>query len=345
MRRLILEGRGDLSETVLLTVIPRELHRNYPGRFRVHVRTTNPDVWLHNPYVDGQLPLSGGAELSHVQTVRPQAAVWPHRPRHLMQALLESAADQLSLNRLALTELRPCIHVGGREPLTQPSRHGVLEGKPYWVIVPGWHERRSISAWDHRKWQQVVSRLATSTDFLLAHCGNAKMFPNNPPLKLAVDLRHTTVRECIWLIHHARGVITGPNGFMHVAAALGKPCVVVAGRAVPAWCVGYTREMFERYAPEIDDKYESLGRLLMAQDFLEGNPARPCYLDGCFRPRLVDEESGRACRQLVQSDRASPTKPSIPQAGCVYSIQPEAVVERVLARDAAVRERMEVIHG
>jgi hypothetical protein len=50
-RKLILRNFQSPGDILMLTAAVRDLHACYPGRFVTDVRTSCPDLWLHNPYL------------------------------------------------------------------------------------------------------------------------------------------------------------------------------------------------------------------------------------------------------------------------------------------------------
>jgi len=326
--KIVISCPDDLETTVLATAIPRELHRQYPGKFEVVVESRYHDLWLHNPYISSSqiksnIPLiPKGVEKVVTPTIK-----YTGTEKHVLWMVLEGIAEQLCLDSLELTEMRPCIHLSDEEHSTAPSKSGALQGMPYWAAFCAWSSNSSIYAWDFKKWGRVVNNLATTTDFLVANCTQADRHDNSTNFKLAVNLNNLTLRECIWLIHHSDGVLCGPDEAMHIAAALCKPCVVVAGCSRSSKIIGYSLDSLEHCAADIDDKYEDLSTLMVAQDFLQAST--PCKNPCCFN-RVVVGDPKTSCKSIVDPAAVhGDKKPSYPQASCMYSISVPSVVGSV----------------
>jgi len=51
MQKLILRNFQSPGDILMLTAAVRDLHACYPDRFVTDVRTSCPDLWLHNPHL------------------------------------------------------------------------------------------------------------------------------------------------------------------------------------------------------------------------------------------------------------------------------------------------------
>jgi len=62
-RKLILSNFQSPGDIVMLTAAVRDLHANCPGQFITDVRTSCPDLWLHNPWITPMAEHEHGAEV------------------------------------------------------------------------------------------------------------------------------------------------------------------------------------------------------------------------------------------------------------------------------------------
>jgi len=325
MQTLLLEHSGAPEDDILMTVIPREIHRHYPGKFRVMVKSNNAGIWYRNPTATS-IPTEAA-----VGSIEPSIISVPGRPRkrqHILQAYLDAAVTALrpyGITSLPLTELKPSIYLDTAEMKNTPSHDGVTQGIPYWLICAGWDTKRSIYAWDATNWQQVVSYLAMNTQYLAVYFGSSEEFTTLPRFKFGVDLCDSaTLREVVWMMHNARGVICTPGQYPHIAAALGKPCIVIAGDIRPRWYESYSMEMIKRYAPAVDDKYEPLARSLVAHKYIGG--FETCKTKGheCYGVNMLKD-----CDNITQPNPANLQSPRMQQASCMADITYHQVIKAI----------------
>ena len=137
----------------------------------------------------------------------------------------------------------------------------------------------------------------------------------------------TSLRDLIWLTYHSRGVICGVTGLMHIAAALRKPCVVVAGGREAWWWDSYDERSFERHKSTIPEKYSKLFPLRPPQVYLDTLGKLPCCRDnGCWRSGIGEKQPDKNCVDIIKPKKYS-TEQSIPQPRCMTMIRPGDVVK------------------
>lgn len=330
---------GDIT---VMTVIPRELHRRYPGMFEVSVRTPHPDIWTGNPFIAQNLTKRDRV-LPHYTLVKMRYNPREERGgnRHFMHSYLEDAVKQLEsfgVKDLPLTEFRPYIRLTRREREAGPAPNGILEGKPYWLVMPGGKEDISTKWWDPKQWQQVVYSLANDSGFpQIAQVGKSGHGSRNPMMKGCVNLvDQTSLRDLIWLTYWSRGVICGVTCLMHIAAALRKPCVVVAGGREAWWWDSYDDRAFERHKDSIPAKYHRLFPLRPRHVYVDTLGMLPCCRDnGCWKCGIGEKQPEKNCVDIVKPEKYS-TKQSIPQPRCMTMIRPRHVIEAAKALEEQV---------
>lgn len=324
------------GDTTVMTVIPRELHRHYPGKFAVSVRTAHPDIWSGNPFIEHSF-LKGDRVPPHYKVVKLGYNPREERggDRHFMHSYLDDAAKQLSgygVTQLYLTEFRPCIRMTKKERERGPSAKGVFQGRPYWLVMPGGKEDISTKWWDPKKWQAVIYALSNDKNFPeVAQVGKSVRGARNPSMKGCISLvDQTTLRELIWLTYHSRGVICGQSCLMHIAAALRKPCVVIAGGREAWWWDSYDDRAFERHKDSIPEGYHKLFPLRPPQVCLDTIGQLPCCREnGCWKTGIGEKQPEKNCVDVVKPEKYSP-KQSIPQPRCMTLIRPRDVLKAVV---------------
>lgn len=333
--KIVLEHFLCPGDTTVMTVVPRELYRQYRGQFEVSVRTAHPDIWIGNPYVINHFSKNDRVP-PHYKVVR-----LGYKPRderqglHFMHSYLADAAQQLSgmgVTNLDLTEFRPYIRLTKDEKKRKPSARGVFQGRPYWLVCVG--GKRDITAkwWDPKQWQQVVHALASDNAFpYVAQVGKSAHTASHPIMKGAINLvDKTTLRELIWLVYHSNGVICGVTGLMHIAAALRKPCVVVAGGREAWWWDSYDRRAFEQHKDGISEEYHRYFPLRPPHVYLDTLGRLPCCREGgCWKSGIGEMQPEKNCVDIVKPERYDPYR-SIPQPRCMTLIRPQDVLRAVV---------------
>lgn len=233
---LVLHTHQAPGDAVVMTAAVYSLHRAHPGRYVTAVSSEHAAVFLHNPDVtecDG-LPL-----VMHYPAIM-QANT---RAVHFMQAYCEFLGSALGIHVPLFTE-RPRLY------FDTPAR-----ASDYWVIAPDVKDDFTCKRW--RGWQEVVDRLP-GIQFVQVGLGGEAL--------RGVERVRTSLRALFEVIRNSTGVLCGVSLPMHVAAALEKPCIVIAGGREPPTWEQYSTTMF----------LHTIGRL----------PC--CRVSGCWKSRIED---------------------------------------------------------
>lgn len=316
--RLLLNHRWALGDTVILTALVRDIHAAYPGRFEVSVNTHWTPVWDNNPHVVPYDPAAGPPARSVVVSYA-EGIVEAGRGRqvHMLAWYHEDFRRNTGL-AVPVTKAGADLHLSPRE--LEPFVRG-----RYWVVLSGGKLDMTTKWWDPARYQEVVDRLAPF-GVRFVQCGAAHHAHVHPPLRGALNMvgRTENVRDFFGLVAHADGVVCGVTGAMHVAAALEKPCVVVAGgREEPTWEAYALTNAWTSVKPRVPHRYlHTVGTL-------------PCCLaKGCWKKRTVpiepaDRTDPRQAAKLCDAPVRAEGRPPVP--ACLDAITPDHVVESVLA--------------
>lgn len=237
--RLILKSFQSPGDVVMLTASVRDLHKAYPGQYEIDVRTSAPDLWENNPHLvslDEKDPKVRCIDMHY-----PLIHESNQRPFHFIHGYIQFLESQLGV-RIPVTDFRGDIHLSLAERHPPETIAGIAIPRRYWVVVAGGKFDFTAKWWNPKSYQQVVDHFSPDVSFV--QCGEAGHW--HPPLQGATNLvGKTSLRELIWLIHHADGVLCPVTLAMHLAAAVEppadrrwkiRPCVVVAGgREPPNW--------------------------------------------------------------------------------------------------------------
>jgi ADP-heptose:LPS heptosyltransferase len=268
MQKWIFENWLSAGDIVMLTAAVRDLHRAYPGRFAIDVRTSCPPLWENNPHLtrlDSTDP-KVRSMVCHYPLIHQSNTT----PYHFIHGFIEFLNEKLDL-RIRPTEFKGDIHLTKQERKGPGPVEEIFGNRgPYWVIAAGGKYDYTIKWWHRRRWQEVVDNLRDRVQFV--QVGDKGHY--HPPLKGVLDLRgKTTLRQLIRLIHFAEGVVCPVTLHMHLAAAVPLPmgvnrlrsCIVIAGGREPAHWEQYPGHQF----------LHTIGRLDC------------CAAGGCWKSRTV----------------------------------------------------------
>lgn len=240
-RNLILKTNQAPGDAVAMTAAVYSLHRAHPGKYVTAVESYWPGVFDYNPdVVWHRVPEDGVGTpdgWSVVEMHYPAIHQSNERAIHFMQGWCEFLGLALGVTVPLMTN-RPRIYFSEPPPPVED----------FWIICSGGKRDFTTKLWGHDNYQALVRLLGGAVDFV--QVGGSRMpvtwstetrgsqEDSHPALDgtVANMVGMTTLRELFDLVRRSRGVVCGVSLLMHVAAALEKPCVVVAGGREPvAW--------------------------------------------------------------------------------------------------------------
>lgn len=226
---LLLTTHQAPGDAVAMTAAIYSLHRAHPNCYQTYVSGTYPEIFEYNPDVtQGALP----------DNVLPLAMHYPaihdsnRRGIHFMQAWCEHLEAALGVPVPLLTN-RPHLYFDTPDPSLGD----------YWIVCSGGKRDMTAKEWGTDRYQEVINRCQWSAPVNFIQVGAANH--DHPRLSGAVDMvGKTTLRQLFDLVRRARGVLCGVSLLMHVAAALGKPAVVIAGGREPVQWNAYPKQHY-----------------------------------------------------------------------------------------------------
>jgi hypothetical protein len=319
--QILIENKQSPGDYLVLTAALRDICLAYPNKFQFGIRVFERSIYQYNPYVDLQLHRG-----------RVVAAKYPmvHKSNslrlHFMWGFLDYLNQQLG-TKAVLTDFRPFMRLHETEVVEPPC--GVK--KPYWVFASGGKKDYTAKIWDPVCWDKVVTELAKQVPVVQVGGGSHMHTPIPNTINL---VGKTSFRELIRLIYHSEGVMCVVTCLMHIAAALNKPCVVVAGGREPYWWEAYTEESRlvsmrhgkPDWKPPINDDFiphKFLHTISTAPGSLD--TLNCCFNKGCWKSRIgVKKPSDRhsVCTQQV-------TQNGVVIPACLQKITPEHVLAGV----------------
>lgn len=270
------------GDTVMLTGVILNLHLSHPGRFVTDVKCCGRETFFAgNPHLS-HIADDAGVMIAHL----PLFGEAPDRkPVHVVEQLCDSLGAILGVS-IPCAQVRGDLYLTGQEKNWTPP-------VPKYIVVNAGGKRDSTCKWpDPVKMQQVVTAMPDVTFIQVGElCTDG--FHVHPRLigSNVIDmLGKTTWRETIRLIHHSAGLLSPESATMHIAGALGKRAVIVAGgRIGPSWAA-YKDHIY----------LSAVGTLDCCRD-------RGCWKSRTVR--LVDEkfEDEKLCvMPIIYPDRAVP---------------------------------------
>lgn len=137
----------------------------------------------------------------------------------------------------------PRLSTTGEEAVRLRDRFGLNDNKPVLVLCPG-AEFGPAKQWPARHYAALASRyLESGMQVWILGSGKDRAVAEDiiglisPALQVHCRMLcgRTGLAEAVTLMNEASAVVSNDSGLMHIAAALGKPLVVVYGSTSPAF--------------------------------------------------------------------------------------------------------------
>ncbi len=224
---LLLKTDQAPGDAVVMAAAIYSLHRAHPGKYLTAVDSPWPEVFAYNPDVVSAESVPDAAPLHmHYPAIHDSN----ERGIHFMQAWCEFLGTALGIQVPLLTN-RPRLYFPDLAP----------EVEDYWVVCSGGKQDFTNKLWGYLKYAEVLHQLGNRVNFV--QVGSTR--EEHPRHHGAYDLvGKTTLRQLFSVVRMARGVLCGVSLLMHVAAALEKPAVVVAGGREPVQWNAYPRQHY-----------------------------------------------------------------------------------------------------
>jgi ADP-heptose:LPS heptosyltransferase len=231
-KKLILAHFLSPGDVVCMTACIRDLHAAYPGVFQTDVRVSVPAVFDHNPnisHLDESDP-----DTYTILMHYPNYQIQDLYPVHFVHAFTEYLEETLRIP-IPHGDTRPELFIAEYEKEERPF------AGPYWLVLAGGKADYTAKIVDTYNLREAIRQLPDVQFVQIGSEGRqGDLLHFQPRLNLpnVIDAVGTTddFRKLIVLAYHAEGAICGVTGLHHVMAALGKPCITLAGgREAVAW--------------------------------------------------------------------------------------------------------------
>lgn len=216
------------GDAVVLTAAIYSLHRAHPGKYLTAVGSRHAGVFEYNPDV---VPLASIPDAMPLQLHYPAIHRVNERGIHFMQGWTEFLEQVLGVS-IPLATNKPRLYFSDADPPIED----------YWVVCSGGKNDFTNKLWGYENYQYVVDVLR-GHGLQFIQVGDEKA--DHPRLR-GVDymVGKTSLRGLFDVIRRARGVICGVSLPMHVAAALDRPAVVIAGGRESVQWNAYPRQQY-----------------------------------------------------------------------------------------------------
>ena len=275
VKKVKLVNRLSPGDVLVMSNTIRDLHKAHPGKYITDVESPCSAIYENNPYIT---KLEGDYETIDMQypLIHRSGVLGCHFSEG-HRAFLEK---KLNIN-IPQTDLRPEIYLTQAEKeWVSPAVTKANAPEKYWVLNAG--SKGDFTLKQYPYYQEVVDIL-NKEGINVVQIGQKEH--RHALLNGTYDLLgKTNLRELFRTIYHAEGVITCVSLPMHAAAALNKPCVVVAGaREGTRW------------------------ELYPSHQFLYVNGCLPCATyDGCWKSKHEDcvnlEDGIPRCMKLIRPE-------------------------------------------
>lgn len=310
-RKFVLIHKLSPGDVTTMTALVRDLHANYPNEFEIEVDTSAPDLWKYNPLLT-TFPKKTAAgikclKLQYGAGIREQNS----ETIHFLNYFHRNFERQTGIP-VKLTKPYGDIYLSAEERIPVIDRR-------YWVVISGGKSDFTIKVWQTKKFQDVVYQLQ-GMGLGVVQVGSTDAGHWHPPLDGTLNLvGQTNLRDLIRLIHHADGVICGVTGAMHIAAALQRPCVVLAGGREAWWWEAYVRENAGLGGLPVASQLQVPHKFLHTIGLLDC-----CQFRGCWKNKVVPiNDDKMLCKYPIHH-------PEQPVPKCMDMITPTHVMEAVM---------------
>lgn len=309
VRHVILRDACCPGDIAVLTAALRELHMQYPGRFKTAVDTPCPGLWESSPHISTDIKDAEIANIHYDSEVRfPARDVHAtinkssQRPIHMLDAYCEGIACALDLPGLRPRHwLEPSIWLSDGEK-RWVSQVQETTGKPtrYWLVNAGTKTDYTCKLWPF--YQEVINRTKHLINWV--QIGATKDIHQPLDGTLMNLTGKTDLRQLVRLVYHAQGVMCGVTALMHLAHWVERPAhtpfrrhavIIGGGRESPHW-YSYPGHQIYHTIGELDC-CASGGCWKARIEPLSVDPEKNHSL--CAHPRKLDSGHAPLCMTMI----------------------------------------------
>jgi ADP-heptose:LPS heptosyltransferase len=276
--KVVFHNRQAIGDILTFTAGVRDFKKAFPNT-EVGVISTAMHLWDHNPNINIQL-----RDEEHILKIGPGYLTNKSNSSdlHMANAFRLDIENKLGL-KIPQGPIRPDIWMTEEEYKAPP----LIDG-PYWVFIyggePGWPAKQ------YHRWQEVINLL--KDDVQIVQMG-VKGHPY-PHLDNVIDYvgktedRNTGIRQLFNIFLHAQGSLGLVSMHMHLSAAFGNPCVVLAAAREPA---SFTQYFGHQYI-------HTNGTMFCG----EHTACWKCKMDGCRNKVEFEGKEMPKCVEIIEPE-------------------------------------------
>lgn len=316
---LLLQTDQAPGDAVVMTVAIYSLHKAHPGKYLTAVESPYPEIFQYNHDIClNVMPhqITPG-ERDHYLPVRmhyPAIHQSNERGIHFMQGYCEHLGHALGINVPLLTN-KPHLYF---DYWAEPDVGG------YWLACSGGKNDFTNKLWGHHRYQEVINRLYKGPNKVHFIQVGDKLKDHDPLVNTVWQVGQTNLRQLFEQVRRARGVLCGVSLLMHVAAALDKPCVVIAGGREPVQWNCYPKQHYLHTIGQLpcSDSTGRIGNACWRSRVLPQGDNRVLDKDPCLYPVMEVGKFSLLARTVTPK--------------CMTLIEPKTVAELILNIDRSL---------
>lgn len=205
--KIIIKNNGDLTDTIILSALVRDIHECYPGLFITDVMSKYDFMLEDAPYIK-HLDMDSD-DVNIVGVTHNDKS-----PLHRIQTLYQDFNDKTGLE-VKPTKLTGEVYISDGIENSDPPHDS-----DYWIMSTTEHTEYSALGWDKKYFQEIKEYFKGRIEFVEVNMENIDSW-----------------RDLIPLVYHSSGIICANDALSHLSAAIRfkgdpkrlRPCVVVGG--------------------------------------------------------------------------------------------------------------------
>ncbi len=281
-RKIFLVPNAWLGDTIIADAVMRNILAT--GMFEVNIDFRGKkQIWENCPYLNPEITRQTADNVFRMRN-RDR---WRQDCRHIIAGNLNEFAGYIGENI-------PC-QITTPQIYMKLASERLIEQK-YVLINTGWQNSAPTKKWSQSYWQQLVDM---TPEIAFVQMGTRKNHAR--PLRGAINMiDKTNCAQLAQLVRDAECVISPPSGVVHIAAALNRKSIVLAGGREPAHLTAYPDDIV----------FSKIGKLSCCR---RGGCHHSCFFGDrriCNRGRTVGDDN-------------------YPTAQCMVEITPQAVAEEL----------------
>lgn len=224
---IIIESYQAPGDILVLTTILRDLKLQNPN-FNIYIKSHYPEIFENNPYITKEINKFN----SEVKRITNDDIILSRNGSHYSTIINMIISDWLG-KEIEQTSIYPELYLTEEEKSDSLlQKLGI--NKPFWIMNSSFKSDIPLKQWSPQYWTQIIREL-NKRNIKLVQTGSIYDISEEYPGVKSVIGKTEELRDFLSLCYHAEGFITHVSFLVHIAAALNKPCIVLAGNREHPW--------------------------------------------------------------------------------------------------------------